>query len=588
MMKKFLISMLGALAGFWISMIVAGIAFFVVLMAIIAGSAESVSTEIKDNTILHIKLSGQIDERKSTLDITSGIYGDETTSSGLNNIIQSIKSAADDKHIKGIYLDCEGSMAGIATRNAIVGALKEFKKSGKWIISYSDIYTQGDYFIACTADSIYLNPVGSVDVHGLSSTTLFFKDMLDRLGVEAQVLKVGTFKSAVEPYILTEMSEANRMQQQLYLGNIWKNLSSQISEMRNVPEDTVNEWADNIIVTENQAFYVENKVVDHLCYRHQVEDKLKELSEIEQDEDLRLVTPDEYCVIDNANKFNISDNQIAVLYAVGDITDNGKDGIVGRDMAPLIMELSEDEDIKGLVLRVNSGGGSAFASEQIWEALENFKAAGKKFYVSMGDVAASGGYYISCGADKIYAEPVTITGSIGIFGIIPCAKDFLNKNLGITSGSVMTNANGNFPSLIEPMTDVQRMKMQANVNRGYELFVSRCATGRNMPVDSIKQIAEGRVWDGVTAMNIGLVDKLGGLQQAIDDMVSELNLEDYTITEYPSLELKWWNEILNLSKNYKASIIENELGTAKPIYDAVNRIQNLEPIQCRMEEIIIE
>ena len=580
--------MLGALAGFWISMIVAGISFFIILAAIIAGSAESVPTEIKENTILHIKLSGQIDERKSSPDITTSIYGNELKSSGLNDILQAITDAADDKHIKGIYLDCEGSMTGIATNYAIVECLRKFKESGKWIVSYSDIYSQGDYLIACAADSIYLNPVGSVDVHGLSSTVLFFKDMLDRLGVEAQVIKVGTFKSAVEPYILTEMSEANRMQQQLYLGNIWKCLSSRISEMRNVPEETVNEWADNIIVTEDQAFYVENKLVDGLCYRHQIEDKLKELSGIDADDDLRFITPDEYCSINNLDKSNASDNEIAVLYAVGNITDNGDDGIVGKKMVSQIMELSEDEDIKGLVLRVNSGGGSAFASEQIWEALEEFKKTGKKLYVSMGDVAASGGYYISCGAERIYAEPVTITGSIGIFGILPCAKDFMNKKLGVTSGTVMTNANGNFPTLLEPMTDVQRMKMQANVNRGYELFVSRCATGRDMPADSIKQIAEGRVWDGVTAMNIGLVDKMGGLQQAIDDMVSELELEDYTIAEYPSLELKWWNEILNLSKSYKADIIEEELGTAKPIYDAIKRIQNLEPIQCRMEEIIIE
>ncbi len=588
MMKRFFISMLGALAGFWISMIVAGISFFIILAAIIAGSAESIPTEIKDKTILHIKLSGSIDERKSSPNIANSIYGGELTSSGLNNILQAITDAAKDEHIKGIYLDCEGSMTGIATNYAIVECLKKFKESGKWIVSYSDMYTQGDYIIACAADSIYLNPVGIVDVHGLSATILFFKDMLDRLGVEAQVIKVGTFKSAVEPYILTEMSEANRMQQQLYLGNIWKCLSSRISEMRNVSEKTVNEWADNVVATESQAFYVENKVVDHLCYRHQMEDKLKELSEIDSDEDLRLITPEEYCTVSDIDKFNASDNEIAILYAVGDISDNGDDGIIGKKMVSQIMELSKDEDIKGLVLRVNSGGGSAFASEQIWEALEEFKKTGKKFYVSMGDVAASGGYYISCGAEKIYAEPVTITGSIGIFGIIPCAKDFLNKKIGITSGSVMTNANGNFPSLIEPMTNIQRMKMQANVNRGYELFVSRCATGRSMPVDSIKQIAEGRVWDGVTAMNIGLVDKMGGLKDAIDDMVSELNVDDYTVTEYPSLELKWWSEILNLSKNYKTSIIEDELGTAKPVYYAIKRIQNLEPLQCRMEEIIIE
>lgn len=590
MMKRFLTSMLGALAGFWISMILLSISFFIILGAVIASGSGDTLTEIKDNSILHIKLSGTIDERKAGIQLADELYGNSGASVGLNNVIEAIRSASDDDRIEGIYLDCDGASAGIATRDAIVEALMEFKKSGKWIVSYSDTYTQGDYYVACAADRIYLNPVGNVDVHGLSSTTLFFKDMLDKLGVEAQVIKVGTFKSAVEPFILNEMSEPNRRQQQHYLGKIWENMCAQISEMRGVTVTDINDWADNLIVTQDADTYIDRKIVDELCYRHQFEDSLKVKSGINDDEDLRLVTPAEYCTVGNTAKANTSKNHIAVLYAVGDIVDDGDEGIVGRDMAPLIHELAEDDDVKGLVLRVNSGGGSAFASEQIWEALECFKKTGKPFYASMGDVAASGGYYISCGADCIYAEPVTLTGSIGIFGIVPCAKDLMNKKLGINSGTVMTNANGNILSsfMFEPMTAGQRVKMQESVNRGYELFVSRCAEGRNMAVDSIKVIAEGRVWDGETAMNIGLVDKMGSLTQAVNDMVASLGLDDYKVTEYPSLDKKWWEEIISLGTSYKASVIADELGEAQYLYNAVKRIRNIEPMQCRMEQIIIE
>lgn len=580
--------MLGALAGFWIAIIFSAIALFVVIAVAISGNTDSAPTEIKDKSILHIKLSGAIEERKTSPQLADELYGDKPSSAGLNNIIKAITDAAEDKNISGIYLDCDGVSAGIATRKSIVDALINFKESGKWIVSYSDLYTQGDYYIACASDSIFLNPVGSVDVHGLSSTTFFFKDMLDKIGIEAQIIKVGTFKSAVEPFVLNEMSEPNRKQQQHYLNRIWTELCAGISEMRNVAVEEINSWADSLIVTQDPKTYHERKIVDKLCYRHQFEDVLKRMCGVGEDEDLRLITPNDYCHISNTKDFSGSDNKIAVLYAVGDIVDSGDGGIVGRDMAPLILDLAEDDDIKGLVLRVNSGGGSAFASEQIWEALEEFKKTGKPFYASMGDVAASGGYYISCGADRIYAEPVTLTGSIGIFGIIPCVKGLLNDKLGIHTSSVSTNANGNFPLISEPMTDIQRFRMQENINRGYELFVSRCAEGRDMPVDSIKLVAEGRVWDGMTAHEIGLVDKMGGLGLAIDDMVSELGLEDHRIIEYPSPEFKWWEQITSLSTSYKENVIANELGTIKPLYDAVKRIDELAPIQCRMEYINIE
>ena len=430
--------------------------------------------------------------------------------------------------------------------------------------------------------------MGAVEITGLSATTQFYKGLLDKLGVEMQIIKVGTFKSAVEPYILTEMSEPSRLQQQQYLGNIWGYISSDIAAMRKVTVEDVNNWADSIVITETAQSYIPRKIVDGLAYRHEVESKMKALCGIDKSEDINFITPSEYFEAENLLNPNNSNNSIAILYAVGNIVDQGDEGIVGRTMAPQILKLAEDDNIKGLILRVNSGGGSAFASEQIWEALEQFKAKGKKFYVSMGDVAASGGYYISCGAHCIYAEPVTLTGSIGIFGMIPCAKTLLTDKLGITEGTVATNANGGFISFTQPMTPFQRQKMQMMVNNGYENFVGRCATGRSMSVDSIKAIAEGRVWDGKSAYELGLVDKLGSLENAVADMANELGFEAYEIKEYPSLEEELMNKLMNGNFSLKNDIIKSELGETYQYYKQINLLKNLEHVQCRMEEIVIK
>lgn len=588
MLKRFLTSMLGALAGIWISV---GLFFLLIIFFIVGigiSGAKQASVEIKENSVLYLDLNAQIDERKPQFDIMSQIYGRGNDVMGLNEILHTIKAAADDSRIEGIYINCDLSQSGIATRAEIVKALRNFKKSGKWIYAYGDNYTQGDYYIACAADSIFINPMGAVEITGLSATTQFYKGLLDKLGVEMQIIKVGTFKSAVEPYILTEMSEPSRLQQQQYLGNIWGYISSDIASMRKVTVEDVNNWADSIVITETAQSYIPRKIVDGLAYRHEVESKMKALCGIDKSEDINFITPSEYFEAENLLNPNNSNNSIAILYAVGNIVDQGDEGIVGRTMAPQILKLAEDDNIKGLILRVNSGGGSAFASEQIWEALEQFKAKGKKFYVSMGDVAASGGYYISCGAHCIYAEPVTLTGSIGIFGMIPCAKTFLTDKLGITEGTVATNANGGFISFTQPMTPFQRQKMQMMVNNGYENFVGRCATGRSMSVDSIKAIAEGRVWDGKSAYELGLVDKLGSLENAVADMANELGFEDYEIKEYPSLEEELMNKLMNGNFSLKNDIIKSELGETYQYYKQINHLKNLEHVQCRMEDIVIK
>ena len=455
--------------------------------------------------------------------------------------------------------------------------------------SYADNYAQADYYVASVADELYLNPVGMVDIHGLSATTMFYKGLLDKLGVEMQIIKVGTYKSAVEPFILTRASEASRLQQEVFLNNIWDCVGGTIADARDVSFADVNEWADSLLLTYSPEQCLDDNVVDALKYRHEVEDMLKDRVDLDEDDDLRLITPDLYSMIADIPHAKRKDNRIAVLYAVGDIVDDGEGGIVASQLVPQILKLKENDKIDGLILRVNSGGGSAFASEQIWEALEQFKSTGRPFYVSMSDYAASGGYYISSGADVIYAEPVTLTGSIGIFGMIPCVKDLMNDKLGVTTDNVSTNANGDFPTLMQPMTPFQRERMQREIDRGYETFVGRCAQGRDMPVDSIKAIAEGRVWDGRSALEIGLVDRLGTLSDAIEAMAEGLDFgDDYCVIEYPNPNPTFWEAVSGTEVKIKDRILRSELGSSYDLYRHINYIRNAAPVQCRMEDIILQ
>ncbi len=583
-MKQFFTYVLATIAGIWITAIIAVIGSILMTIMMITAGMASNEPSISSHSILHLNLDGAIEERLEGRSIMDRIYGVGEDQLSLKDIVKSIRHAKDDSKIDGIFIDCKGGSGGSATMAYIREALMDFKDSGKWIVAYSDAYSQSNYFVATAADSIWVNPVGLVDVHGVGGSLTFFKGLLDKLDVEVQVIKVGTYKSAVEPFILTEPSEANRQQIKSYITPIWNYISEDIAAARGVTQKDVNQWADSILTTYDPALLPGMKVATSLRYRYQAENWMKEQTNRKKDEKLKLVTPATYVgTIDNKK----SSTRIAVLYATGDIVDNGKEGIVGNKMAPLILDLANDKKVDALVLRVNSGGGSAFASEQIWEALEQFKETGKPFYVSMGDVAASGGYYISCGADKIYCQPVTITGSIGIFGLIPSIKGFLNDKLGITTADIMTNPNANI-DIINPMTPFQRAAMQNMINRGYETFTSRCAEGRHLSIDSIKAIAEGRVWDGVTAKSIGLVDELGNLDQCIEDLAMANGYLKYEIVEYPQDKKEWWEEIIDGDASIKHSLIRKELGAAAPYYDAVKKISEMEPIQCRMQEVVIE
>lgn len=586
-MKKFFIAFLGTLAGIWFSLFLAFIGFTIIIAAAAASSiGKKGVTEIKDNSYLVLSLSGVIDERPGVVKPIEVLRGIDADIHGLNQIVGAIRNAAEDDRISGIFIDCQGASAGLAQHQAIVEALHDFKGIApeKWIYAYGDAYTQGDYYIASVADSVFVNPIGMVDVHGLSSTNLYFKNLLDKMGVEMQVVKVGTYKSAVEPFLLDKMSEPARLQQELFLNNMWDYVAGDIAKSRGVSVKEVNAWADSLVFTMPAEKLLALKVVDKLVYRHEMDERLMAKSDVSKIGDLPGVSISDYCSSKNIDKKgNGKGAKIGVLYATGDITDSEGDGIVASKLVPEILKLADKDDIDGLVMCVNSGGGSAFASEQIWEALQQWKKiTGKPFYVSMSDYAASGGYYISCGADRIYAQPTTLTGSIGIFGMIPNAHGLLADKIGVNTSTVSTNPRAVPISIMEPMTPAQRAAMQAYVEQGYDLFTKRCAEGRHMSQDSIKAIAEGRVWDGAEALKRGLVDELGGLDAAIAGMAKNLNVETWTILEYPVVEPKWYDALIEVSADIKAAVVSDELGDMKSVYDALNEVKGLAPVQTRM------
>lgn len=588
-MKKFLLAFLGTLAGIWLSLLIIFVGLTLVFVAVGVTSLNGAKTvQVKSDSYLELTLAGEITDRPGQLDPIGMIRGEDNRTQGLNEIVGAIRVAAKDDRIKGIVLDCRGSQLGLAGREAIVEALKLFKADApsKWIYSYADIYTQGDYYIATAADSVYINPIGQVDISGLSITEFYFKKLLDKLGVDMQVVKVGTYKSAVEPFTLEGISVSAREQQELMLNNIWWNIASQIAELRNVSVDTVNAWASASTYAMPTEEYVTSKIVDRLMYRHEFDEMIAGLTGKDDVKDLTPVSPSTYCTVqDIFKKGNGRGATIGVLYACGEITDEIGNGIVSNRMVSQILDLADEDDLDGLVMYVNSEGGSAYASEQIWEALEQWKSiTGKPFYVSMADYAASGGYYISCGADRIYARPTTLTGSIGIFGLIPDISRLMTDKIGITTSTVSTNPSGALPTILEPMTPVQREAMQGYVNRGYELFTSRCAAGRGMSQDSIKAIAEGRVWDGAEALKLGLVDELGGLDDAVAGVAKQLKASTWTVRNYPERKNKWYDLLIESGTDIRARMVRSELGEMAPLYETVDRIKHMSVLQARMDE----
>lgn len=585
MMKRFFTSLLASLAAIWITIPLLGIlgVLFVAAAVSLSDSGKE-SPGISDGSVLYINLDTALAERPSNPDMQSIIYGLEDEALLLQPTLQAIADAAEDDRIEGIYIDAGSLAGGLASVNDLAQAIDDFRESsGKWVTVYGDNITQASYVVAAGASEIFLNPEGMVDIHGLASNITFYKGLLDKLGVEMQVVKVGTFKSAVEPYILTSISEANRLQMQELLDNMWDEVTTRIADCRHTDKVSVNAWADSMLFTQAPATLVGRGIVDSLLYRHQAEDFIRDRLGISHSKDLPLVAIEDYSDPDSPfNKLYRTRKgpEIAVLYAEGEIAESGSTGITSDKLVPQILSLAENKDVAAMVLRVNSPGGSAFASEQIWDALEQFKKKGKPFFVSMGDYAASGGYYISCGADRIYASPVTLTGSIGIFGLIPNFHGLLTDRLGITQSTVSTNTFGAFPDVTRPLSPFELASMQNMVNRGYETFVGRCAAGRGMSVDSIKAIAEGRVWDGAKALELGLVDELGTLDQAVSDIADKAGLSSYTLVEYPETKPNVWSILLSASRDLDMSVRRAVMGDeAFKVYSDINRISSLKGVQ---------
>ena len=544
-LKMFFAALAAIIVGFFLTSIIS-----VFMIGAIAGSmSSSPSFILKDNSVLMIDLEGSLDEREIDDPFSKMLTG--MSSIAVNDVIESIKKAKDNDKIKGIYLKCRNLSASRANLEPVRIALKDFKESGKFIVSYSDAYSQGTYYLASVADKIIMNPKGIFDFHGFGMQMQFSRGMYEKMGIKFQVFKVGTFKSYVEPYIQDKMSDANREQYSSLLNDLWSYWLSNISESRNIPVETLNEYADKSLMFYDADSIVKFGMVDTLAYVTGVEACLKNMTGTDIEADLNLATVKNMKSVAGEKKKR-SKNEIAILYADGaiEMDDSNSSFLSGSVIAAdkyivELQKLKKDKNVKAVVLRVNSPGGSASASEYIWNAIEELKKE-KPVIVSMGGMAASGGYYISCGATSIIAEPTTITGSIGIFGLIPEGEE-LSKKMGVTFDEVKTNKHSNFggaafgiPFIItatsRSFTDEESRMMQGYIERGYDLFITRCADGRSKTKEEIDAIGQGRVWSGNQALANGLVDKLGGLCDAIATAAEVAGLDDYSTADYPKEE----------------------------------------------------
>lgn len=558
----------------------------IVLFGIIASSEQEV--KVKKNSIFTLKLSGTLQER--AIENPFALFmGDDYDSMGLNDILRSIKKAKENDNIRGIYLEA-GQLAATepASLEEIRKALVDFKQSGKFIISYGDNYSQGEYYLCSVADKVILNPQGTVNWVGLASQPIFYKGLLDKLGINMQIFKVGTYKSAVEPFIAKEMSEANREQVNAYLQSIWTRITTDVATSRNLTPEQLNNYADMLLAVGPAEDLVAHGLVDTLLYMDGAKSYLKQLLDMEEDQSINTLNLSEMNSVQQHIPLDKSGNIIAVFYATGEITDNATsmssstEEIVGEETIKELNRLREDDNVKAVVLRVNSPGGSAFASEQIWNEVIKLKDK-KPVIVSMGGTAASGGYYISCAADTIYAEPTTLTGSIGIFGIIPDMQELLHNKIGLDFDIVKTNRYTDLGTIVRPMNDNEKQFIQKSVDRGYNLFVKRCADGRGMTLEAIQQVAEGRVWTGAMAVELGLVDKLGGLDEALLSAASKAGIEDYTVLSYPKQPSFLDNLIDNGRNGYINGLMKAQAGEYYPFIHLTNRLQQANRLQAHME-----
>ena len=586
MLKRFILIVCGSFVGAFLALMVFMLTAVLLSVAMMnMGKGHKVT----DKSVLHLCLEGVMEERagEEQLGVMDLIQGGGMTYMSLEETLQALDVAKTDDRIEGVLIECKGVSAAPATLRQVRQAVRDFKKSGKFVYAYANEgYEQADYYVATIADSVLLNPIGLVDVHGLASVTPYFKKLLDKVGVEMQVVRVGTYKSAVEPYMLDSISPANREQQELYLGNIWTTMASEMAASRKLSLSSFNALADSVLLTMTTEKLITNHLVDRTCYRHELDSRLKQLCGLDEDDDLRLVSVS--ALASNYEYKKGGDGDIAVVYAVGEIDGGGGGGIDSEKIIETVEALMKDDDVKGMVLRVNSPGGSAFGSEQIWEVLERFKKTGRPLAVSMGDYAASGGYYISCGADRIFAESTTITGSIGVFGVIPCFEELVQDKLGVNVSVVKTNKNGEMASmgvLSKKFTPMQQAAMQNYVNQTYELFTKRCADGRHVPQDSIKLIAEGRVWDAKSAMERKLIDAYGSLDDAIAWVAQKAGLgaDNFGVITAPAIEMNWRTMLTSFASMKMETRLKEEMGVFYEYYHQLQAMLNRQHVLCLME-----
>lgn len=593
-MKSFIKQTLAVVLGLIVFSIISGILCIFCLAGMIA--AMDTETVVKDGSVMVIDLTGTMEERgDDTPDIIGWLGGgDATETIGLDNMLEAIHKAKDNDKIKGIYIKAGLLQAdSYASLSAVRDALADFRKSGKWIVAYGDTYTQGTYYVCSVADKVIVNPQGIIDWHGLAAQTVYVKDLLAKVGVKMQLSKVGKYKSAPDMFTADKMSDNDREQITAYINGIWGHIVDGVAESRALTADELNALADEMTAFSGAQTYVDSGMADTLAYACDVDDIINSLLGNDDDDDISTIA---WTDMENVKDKQGNGARIAVYYAYGDIVDNEEQSLLSRGSAVInavevcedLEELADDDDIYAVVLRVNSGGGSAYASEQIWNTMMKLKEK-KPVVVSMGGKAASGGYYISCGADRIVAEPVTLTGSIGIFGMFPDMSELMTKKLGLKYDGVYTNKHSDFGTTARPFNAEEMAIINAYIERGYQLFISRVAAGRGMTTDEVDAIGQGRVWTGKDALNVGLVDQLGGLDDAIAEAAKLAKIEDYSVAAYPEKE-SWADRLINsfTAESCIDSRLRSTLGELYEPLMLIRSIENMNPVQARVMYYINE
>jgi protease-4 len=586
-MRSFLKYTLATIVGFTIVVFLT----FMIMIGIVAALVSSTEKEvvIKDKSVLELKLDEEIVDRAPNdpfQNIDFPMFAGSKRL-GLDQIISSIEKAKNEEKIKGIYLRLDNLMAGYSACEEIRTALIDFKKSGKFIYAYSEVYTQKAYYLATVADKVFINPEGMLMFTGIASGSPYFKNALQKLGIEMQVIRHGKFKAAVEPFLLDKMSPENREQIEVYIGSIWGNVVKDISASRNIPVSKLNSIADDNMFFRPSETFLANKLVDSILYEDQVLDFLRSKTDIKANKEIPFVSlSDMKSVVAKREGKGLAKDKIAVIYASGEIGMGGSssmnnESIDGISLSKEIREARLDSSIKAIVLRVNSPGGSSLASELIWREVK-LAADSKPTVVSMGNLAASGGYYIACAADTIVANPATITGSIGVFGLIPNTQELFEKKLGINFDVVKTNKLSDMPSTNRPLTTEERDIMQSMVEDVYSTFVNHVSEGRGLTYEQVDAIGQGRVWTGENALKLGLVDKLGDLKDAVEIAKNMAHLGNYRVVNLPKQKDPFEEFMKGFSSKVKFSIIENELGEAAKYYKTLHTIKGQSGVMARL------